>query len=309
MKSLRSLTRLALLVSCCCGWSSCYDNGYYSYAINWKVDPVFGNDVFGDGSAYFPFKTVGKALRNSIPGDGVILAPGTYTASSGEVFPLLVKPGVAILGDPATFGSTRTVIGGGNYTIQGGTQMGNVVTAAFVMGSGTQLSGVKVTVAGGSGVGVVFDGNSGSLDSCTLTGCGASGVQVFQSASPTLTNNVITTSGASGVTLFDTAGPILRQNQILNSGTDGVLANDTSAPNLGDAATAGGNTLQGNAGVGLNNATTASTIQAVGNTWELLSGQGSDAAGHYAAALVPGIVAAVAGNDFALTFAAANIQF
>ena len=87
-----------------------------------------------------------------------------------------------------------------------------------------------------------------------------------------------------------------------------MAANDTSAPNLGDAVLAGGNTLQANTGVGLNNNTTASTIQAVGNTWRLAT-QSSDASGNYAAALTPGAVPAAAANNFAITNAAGAIQF
>jgi hypothetical protein len=310
MKLQKTLLVVALLLCCCGALSSCYEDGYPygSGSINWYVnpDPNFGSDVYGDGSPGFPFQTIGQALRFSIPGDGIILASGTYSVTSGEVFPLLVKSGVSILGDPANKGSTTAVIGGGSYAIQGGTQFVKsvTVTAAFVMGSGSQLSGVKVTASGPSGVGVVFDGNSGSLVSSTLTACGASGVQVFQAATPSLVGNVITTSGAAGVTLFDTSGPNLRQNQILNSSTDGVLANDKSSPNLGDAASAGGNTLQGNTGVGLNNATGVSTIQAVGNTWTVPGIPPADANGHY-----PPATATVSNPPDYLITAGGAIQF
>ena len=310
MSLLKSGARLVLLLACGGGLSSCYDDWYGNNFINWYVDPVFGSNVYGNGSPYYPFKTIGQALQVSIPGDGVILAPGTYSATNGEVFPLLVKPGVAILGDPSTRGSSTSVIGGGSYTIQGGLQIGNIITTAFVMGSGSQLSGVKVTVAGAAGVGVVFDGNSGSLISCTLTSCGASGVRVYEAASPTITDNVISNNGGTGVTLFDTASPNLRQNQILNNATDGILANDTSNPNLGDGVTAGANTIQGNTGVGLNNATTASTLSAVGNTWALMVLQGSDASGQYPThPLVSGPTGGAPGDNFSITNAAAKIQF
>lgn len=309
MMNLKSGFRLALLLLGCSSLSACYDDWWGPYSINWYVDPVFGSDTNADGSPYFPFKTLGRALSFAIPGDGVILATGTYSTSSGEVFPILVRPGVFILGDPGTRGSTTVVLGSGSYTIQGGTQMGNIVTPAFVMGGGAQLRGVKVTAGGVAGIGVVFDGNSGSVISCTLTGCGASGLQIYQAGSATLSDNVISSNTATGITVFDTASPNLRLNQILNNGTDGLLANDTSAPNLGDTATAGANTLQGNTGVGLNNQTTASTIQASGNTWEL-STQGSDGAGHYATGGLPttGPVLAVPGNNYAIS-AGGAIQF
>lgn len=298
-----ALAVLAVAVPAC--------HNHSDFVVHFYVDPTFGDDVFGRGTPNSPLKTMTKALQFALSGDSIFLAPGAYGAASGELFPISIKPGVRIQGDPATKGmgpGATSVTGGGVYTIAGGTQGATTVTAAFVMGSGSTLSGVRVSVAGATGVGVVFDGNSALLSSCTITGCGASAVRIYQTGSPTLTNNDLTSNAGSGVDVFDAAGPILRQNSITSNTLDGVVANDVSTPNLGDAASAGANTLQANTGVGLNNNTTASAIQALGNTWRLAV-QGSDAAGAYAAALTPGAVAPVAGNNFAITNAAGAIQF
>jgi parallel beta-helix repeat protein len=288
---------------------ACHDDDFVS--INIYVDPTFGDDFFGQGTPRSPLRSISYAMRFAIPGDAIFLAPGTYSASSGELFPVRVKPGVLVRGDPGTKGMggpATFVSGGGVYTISGGTQANTSVTTAFVLGNGSQLAGVKITVTGAGGVGVVLDSSSANLNQCTITGCGSSGVRVYQTGSATITGNDIVSNTGSGVDVFDTAAPILRQNAISSNGIDGVVANDDSVPNLGDASTAGANTLQANAGVGLNNTTTASTIQAVGNTW-IVSMQGSDASGNYAAALTPGPVAAAAGNNFAITNGAAAIQF
>jgi parallel beta-helix repeat protein len=289
---------------------ACYDNNNH-YSLNIYVDPVFGDDFNGQGTPNSPLRTITVALQFTISGDAIFLAPGTYSASSGEVFPIRVRPGVLIEGDPATkgVGAPATFVSGGSvYTISGGSQGSTTVSTAFVLGNGAELSGVKITVTGAGGVGVVFDGSSATLNRCSITGCGASGIGVYQGASPTIVGNDITANSGSGVDVFDTSSPILRQNTLSTNALDGVTANDASAPNLGDASTAGSNTLQANTGVGLNNATTASTIPAVGNTW-IVSKQGSDGSGNYAAALTPGVVSAVAGNNFAITNAPAKIQF
>jgi hypothetical protein len=290
---------------------ACHDDNN-NFSLNIFVDPVFGDDFFGQGTPSFPLRTITRALHFTIAGDAIFLAPGTYSASSGEVFPIAVRPGVLIEGDPATKGAgapSTFVSGGGVYVISGGTQGGTTVTTAFVLGNGAELSGVKITVTGAGGVGVVFDGSSANLSQCTITGCGASGVRIYQGASPTIVNDSLTANAGSGVDVFDAAAPILRQNTITSNALDGVTANDTSAPNLGDSSTAGGNTLQANTGVGLNNRTTASAIQAVGNTW-ILSTQGADGSGKYAAALTPGPVAAAPGNNFAISNAGpAALQF
>ena len=197
--------RLLGLVVLACGIPACHYNRAFG-SIDWFVDPIFGDDFNFDGSPRYPFRTITRALRFSISGDAIFLAPGTYSASSGEVFPLFVKPGVLIQGDPGTKGVgpvATFVTGGGVYTITGGTQATTTVTTAFVMGTGSALSGVKITVPGANGIGVAFDGFSASLSDCTLTGNGASGIRIYQTGSPTITGNVISSNSGSGVDVFD----------------------------------------------------------------------------------------------------------
>lgn len=310
MKKLLSAARILGLALVAAALPACHRDGFFD-TIHFYVDPAFGDDAFGDGTPNFPYRSMTRALRFAISGDVVFLAPGTYSAASGETFPIFVKPGVLIQGDPGTRGAgppATTVSGGGSHQVAAGSQGGTLVSTAFLMGNNAQISGIRITVAGATGVGVVFDGFPGSVRRCTLTGNGGSGIRVYQTGSPSIIDNVITASGGSGVVVHDGATPILRQNSITANAVDGVVAHETSAPNLGDASSAGANTLDANSGVGLNNNSTASTIQAVGNTWRV-STQGSDGAGNYPAALQPGPVAPAAGNNFAITNAAGNIQF
>jgi parallel beta-helix repeat protein len=289
---------------------ACHGDRFFD-EINWHVDPAFGDDFYGDGSSHFPFRSMTRALRFAISGDAVFLAPGNYSSATGEVFPIFVRPGVIIRGDPATRGlgpAATSVTGGGVYTVAGGSQVSTTVNAAFLMGDGSTLTGVRVSVTGANGVAVVFDGFGANLSSCTLTGNGGSGVRIYQTGTPSITDNVITASGGNGIEVYDGAGALLRQNSITANAGDGVVANDTSVPNLGDTATPGANTLDTNTGVGLNNNTTASAIQAVGNTWRA-SIQGSDGAGNYPAGVQAGPVAPAAGNNFAITNAAAAVEF
>jgi parallel beta-helix repeat protein len=309
MKSLQWLMRAGLILGLGLGIPACnYGNNYYSgpYSIAWYVDPLNGVDVIGNGSPAFPFRTIHFALLQAISGDSIFLAPRNYSAGNGEIFPILLKAGVSLVGDPATNGSTTTIVNGGSYTVSGGLHINSPLTVGVVMGSGASLSGVTISVSGTTGVGVVFDGTTASLTNCTLTGCGASGVQVFQSASPTLASNIITQSGGSGVVTYDNSAPILRQNNISSNLADGILADDTSVPNLGDPFSPGGNTLQLNTTQSLANNTTASAIPAAGNTWNATV-QGSDPQGHYSAgAANPALV----GTNYSITNSpAASIQF
>src|SRR6185295_3748253 len=253
MRTLR-VARLLALALLAVAVPACHNDGPFSITI--YVDPAFGDDFFGHGTPGSPLRTITRAMHFAIADDAIFLAPGTYSAASGELFPIFVKPGVILQGDPGTkgVGPVATFVNGaGSYTVSGGTQASTVVNATFVMGSGADVSGVKITAPGATGVGVVFDGFSARLIQCTVSGCGASGLRIYQTGSPTITNNAITANAASGVDVFDAASPMLRQNTITSNTVDGVVANDTSAPNLGDATTAGANTLQANTGVGLNN--------------------------------------------------------
>jgi len=310
VKTITTYARMGALAALAAAVPACDDRGFnnnQSFNIAWFIDPAFGDDFMNDGSPQFPLRTISRALQFSISGDEIVLAAGTYSAASGEVFPILVKPGVLILGDPASSGTTTAILGEGPYTVQGGTQViSNPIKSSLVLGNGVQITGVKVTSA--TGFGMVCDGTSPLITSSTITACGVSGIGTFQGAAPTITSTTITANGGTGVTTFDTSSPALRSCTITLNTSDGVLAEDTSTPNLGDSATAGFNTLTGNTGVGLNNNTTSSTIQAVGNTW-IASVQGADGSGHYGPMLTLVPVAAVGGNNYAVTQALASIQF
>jgi hypothetical protein len=54
---------------------------------------------------------VGICSPNSV----IILAPGTYNTSSGETFPLRLKQGVSIQGNPRTRGNNILIQGGGTF--------------------------------------------------------------------------------------------------------------------------------------------------------------------------------------------------
>ena len=66
------------------------------------VDPKTGSDTTGKGTQTAPYKTITKALsvvaRSTTTGLTVQLDVGTYSAASGEIFPLVVPNGVSVTG-------------------------------------------------------------------------------------------------------------------------------------------------------------------------------------------------------------------
>ena len=71
------------------------------------VDSTGGSDLTGTGTSTDPWKTITHALSQVPgPGDTIHVAAGVHGLSLGEVFPLLMKPGVSLVGA----GSTSTTI-------------------------------------------------------------------------------------------------------------------------------------------------------------------------------------------------------
>lgn len=66
------------------------------------VNPATGSDSTGDGTTAKPYKTLTKAVtvvkNSTTPGLTIQLAAGTYDAATGEVFPIVLPTGMAIVG-------------------------------------------------------------------------------------------------------------------------------------------------------------------------------------------------------------------
>ncbi len=264
------------------------------------VDAVFGNDSSGDGSPEFPYRTISHAIEHSARGDLIRVAPGTYSTTIGETFPIRIPENVTVEGDAGTRGqgTTATLItGGGTQTTSGGTN----VNVAVVIDGGGVLRGLTVTNPGG--VGVLVDNDTVTIEFNTVTGNGGDGLRHYVAGTSTIQNNTITSNTGNGIVTFDAAAPVIRQNNISSNTVDGVQANGSSNPNLEN----GGNTLQGNGGVGLFNNTGSVTIKATANTWRV-SVQGSNASGQYSAFLDTGPETYVAATNYAIAGAGA-IQF
>ncbi len=77
-------------------------NDYY-------VDALYGDDIAGDGTPASPWRTITRALGAATrAGDLVIVRAGTYNQDLGEVFPIVLPPGVSLLGE----GCDTTIIAG-----------------------------------------------------------------------------------------------------------------------------------------------------------------------------------------------------
>ena len=76
------------------------------------VDPADGSDAQGTGSIANPFRSLTRALAAANAGDVIHARTGTFSPANGEILPLRLKDGVAILGA----GSRRSFLVGSGET-------------------------------------------------------------------------------------------------------------------------------------------------------------------------------------------------
>jgi parallel beta-helix repeat protein len=271
------------------------------------VDPVKGADS-ATGSAQAPYKTISSALNQAQSGTVVQLAPGTYSSTTGEVFPLTVKSGVTLLGDESTKGQTRVIIGSGNYVSPTFARQNVTVRAE----SGGTVSGVTIANPSSRGTGLWIESANPIVKNNTFTINNRDGIFLTGNANPTIENNVFTQNSGNGISvaktasgqirnnlfldtgfglaiggtstpevagnqlyqnraglfISDSARPSLRGNFIENSKQDGVVVTASAQPDLGTAENPGNNFIRNNTRYDVYNSTRSNTITAAGNDIE-----------------------------------------
>jgi parallel beta-helix repeat protein len=270
------------------------------------VNPSVGDDTGGNGSERAPLKTITEALRVATPNTVIMLSPGTYSTETGEVFPLILKPGVSIQGDAPNKGSGITIQGGGEYLSRSfGGQ--NVTIIGANQG---RLTGVTVTNSNPRGYGLWIESSNPVIAENTFTGNTQDGISVTGKGSATINKNYFHQNGANGITIggnsqpqvrenvFENTGfginitqnaapvvvgnqiqdnrsgilvqanarPILRNNLIQGNKEDGLVAIAQAMPDLGNATEVGKNEFRNNARYDINATAAKQAIAAAGNT-------------------------------------------
>ncbi|MGB7274932.1 MAG: DUF1565 domain-containing protein [Geitlerinemataceae cyanobacterium] len=261
------------------------------------VNPLSGNDDRTSGNALSPLRTITYALEIAQPNTVILLASGTYNTNSGESFPLRLKPGVTIQGNPETRGEGIVISGGGTI---------DRLNVALVAADGAGLVGVTVTNS--EGYGLWIDSASPTILNNTFTGNRQDGMAIGGSGAPIVRGNQLIDNDASGMTVAGTsradirentfegsdvglaiadkavplvmsnqiannadgvvvrqnAQPILRGNVITDNDRYGVVVRDRAGPNLGTTDDPGGNTIRDNDDRDVENAA-EKVVQAFGN--------------------------------------------
>ncbi len=131
--------------------------------IAWYVDAVAGNNG-NPGTEAEPFLTLTHTLSVAQDGDVVKVQPGRY---DNEAFPLVVPPGVTLLGDEPGRGDHANAF----TVIEGvGPSFFNM-SATFQMGPRSSLVGLSIVAtmpAAGAGVAVIVAEDNVEIRACTI---------------------------------------------------------------------------------------------------------------------------------------------
>ena len=189
------------------------------------IHPTQGNDQTADGSQARPFRTLTRALQIAQSGSVLLLSPGTYSAESGETFPLRLKPGVTLQGDPTVTGQGFLIQGGGEFLSPTAARQNVAILGA----DRAVLAGVTVTNPNPRGYGLWAESSSPIVLNSTWTGNDHDGISTVGSSAPLIQGNVFTGNGANGITIFGASHPEVRQNVFERTGF-GINIADTATP-------------------------------------------------------------------------------
>lgn len=267
------------------------------------VNPMTGNDT-NTGSRLSPFKSLTRALKVTKITRIIHLELGTYSAASGEVFPLVIPEGATVVGNEAKKGAGIVISGSGEYQ----SRSFGLQNITLLLLDNASLLGVTVTNPSAKGTGIWIESAAPTLANNTLSDCGREGVFTTGTAKPAILDNIFVQNSASGlvmarhsqgkvlrnvfqrnllgiaisdfaapaiannklsenrtaIALSRNAHPVLRQNLIAKNTQGGLLVNGNAVPDLGNTQYPGNNIFRDNNEFDLHNATTQKLVS-VGN--------------------------------------------
>ncbi|AFZ23827.1 putative S-layer protein [Cylindrospermum stagnale PCC 7417] len=188
------------------------------------VNPVTGNDA-NAGSRLSAFKSLSRALK-VVKSPGIIqLAPGTYSAASGEVFPLVIPTGLLVVGNEAKKGQGIVISGSGEYQ----SPSFGVQNITILLLGDASLLGVTVTNSTAKGTGIWIESTAPTLANNTLANCGREGIFTTGTAKPAIVDNLFVQNLASGLFMArNSKGEVLRN--VFQNNSLGIAISDFAAP-------------------------------------------------------------------------------
>lgn len=192
------------------------------------VNSTQGSDRPGSGlSTASAYRTISYALQQAQPGTIIQLASGTYSAETGESFPLNIPSDVTLRGNASAKGQGVMIIGGGSYVSQTFARQ----NVTIVADDDAIVQGVTVTNPLSRGTGLWIESGEPTIANNTFTDSLREGIFITGNARPIVENNVFSNNDANGISIARNAAGVIRNNTFQKTGY-GMAIGDTSAPLL-----------------------------------------------------------------------------
>ncbi|MGB3493210.1 MAG: DUF1565 domain-containing protein [Elainellaceae cyanobacterium] len=193
------------------------------------VNPALGNDQTGQGLDTSPFRTISYALTQVTDNTVIQLAPGSYTADTGETFPLILPSGVILRGNESTQGQTVLVLGGGDFISPTFSRQSMTILAT----GNSQIRGITVTNPRTRGTGVWVEEGTPTIRDSTFTNSLRDGVFISGTGNPTIEDNVFANNDGNGISVARRAQGTIRDNDFQSTGF-GIAVGDSATPLIVD---------------------------------------------------------------------------
>lgn len=175
-----------------------------------------GTDTNSGISTDQPLRSLTAALTKQIQSGTIIqIAPGIYSAETGEKFPIVIPTGVTVRGSVANLGE-ETIISGGGVFVSPTFARQNITVIA---GNDSRIEGVTITNSNPRGYALwVESAKNVTITNNTFANSTHDGVFLTGETAANVINNIFTKNGANGLSALGTSTGKIQSNTFDDTG-------------------------------------------------------------------------------------------
>ena len=174
-----------------------------------------GTDSNSGISAKQPLRSITAAISRSQSGAVIQVADGSYSAETGEQFPLSIPSGVTLRGNTSNQGKDVIISGGGRFSSPTFAPQ----NIAMLVGNNARIEGITLTNSNPRGYALWLESAKNvTIDSNTFANSTHDGIFLTGSASANITNNIFTQNRANGISALGTSTGQIQSNTFDNTG-------------------------------------------------------------------------------------------